>query len=317
MANVADTDILETGVLGNLVGSLRHVISEKYLFATEHKATPLWKKATSAVVALARPTLEQCSRTDIETNVKAMLWTEMVGVMSAIVKVRGLERIQDHQKIYEDQLYDIECFKSLRKELIPKLGGAEVPDHVRLAYVRALFEASIVHEVERAEIPPENVSPLDNIAHIRSGRVRPIPYSAREKMCYECFNELINLASRQDEAIESQNLARAAAPYLILRLAIPIRAYIADQPLRGRRPQPLSELEELLFCFDTVKAVKLHTDAVQTEEVDVTRASKTAHLRFLYPLLVQAVATAGDPWSGAQDVLVPLQAVLQSLVPFS
>lgn len=315
--DVADVDLLETDVLSNVVGSLKHIITEKYLFATEHKAAPLWKKATSTAVTLARPILEQCSRTNIERNVKVALWTELVGVTGAVIKAKGFERILDQQKIYEDQLYDIECFKSLQNELIPKLGGVEVPDQVRLAFVRALFDASLVHPTERDEVPPENMSPLDDILHIRSGRVKPVPFSAREKMCFQCFDELVSLASRHDSTIENQNLARAAVPYLILRLAIPIRAYIADQPLRGRRPQPLSELEELLYCFETIKNLELNPQALPIEDQGSDSMSQKAHLRYLYPLLVQAVSTAGDPWSGAQEVLVPLQAVLQSLGPFS
>jgi hypothetical protein len=134
-------------------------------------------------------------------------------------------------------------------------------------------------------------------------------------MCYECFSELITLSSSNNDSGEATNLAQAAAPLLILRLAIPIRAYIADQPLRGRRPQPLPELEELLFCFETIKNLKLHPSALQQDPLGSDRSGEKAHLHYLYPLLVRAVGTAGDRWSGADEVLTPLQALLQAIVP--
>lgn len=129
-------------------------------------------------------------------------------------------------------------------------------------------------------------------------------------MAYVCWKELISMASQRgdnEHFEEYQTLARAAAPLLILRLAIPIRAYISDQPLRGRRPQPLSELEELLFSFQEIGTLKLQDGAVEEG------SGEKAHLKYLYPLLVQAVSTAGDKWSGAEEVLGPLKDVLANV----
>ena len=136
-------------------------------------------------------------------------------------------------------------------------------------------------------------------------------------MCYECFSQLIALSSKSDSSTESSTLAQATAPFLILRLAIPIRAYIADQYLRGKAPQPLSELEELLYCFEAIKILKLDPDALARDPVAAGRRGENAHLHFLYPLLVKAVGMAGDSWSGADEVLSPLQGVLASIVPVS
>jgi hypothetical protein len=129
-------------------------------------------------------------------------------------------------------------------------------------------------------------------------------------MSYVCFNELIALSSaKPDSTPEDERLARVAAPLLVLRLAIPIRAYIADQPLRGRAPQPLSELQELLFCFAKIEELEVLPGALPG-------GGKKAHLAYLYPLLAKAVKTAGDRWSGAEEVLGPLQETLERLVVF-
>jgi hypothetical protein len=315
LAHISDPEVAETGALLSGVRSLRQLIAEKYNYLTEHKGRPLWRQATLASLELARPVLDLAEHKKTETSTRFSLWAEYVAIAAAIVKANGLETVSDRKKIYEDVLADREAFKTLQPVLIPRLGSPDLPVDIRQAYCRALFDASIVHETKAGEIPDASSSPLSNLLKIRRGRVICPPYSQREKMCYVCFNELIALASKSSSSPEREALAQAAAPLLILRLAIPIRAYIADQPLRGRRPQPLSELEELLFCFEEIKKLELHPRALAADPVADGRTGEKAHLRFLYPLLAKAVATAGDGWSGAAEVLEPLQKVLECIQP--
>lgn len=88
-------------------------------------------------------------------------------------------------------------------------------------------------------------------------------------------------------------LARTAAPYLILRCALTLRAFVADQPLRGRMPQPLSqrrELERVLGCLIELRseseAVAGSNDLAGGERRSEKATAK--HLYSLYPLLVRA-----------------------------
>ena len=316
MDNVNDTDLLESGVVVSVLQNLRHLIEEKYLFRLEYKETPLWRRATSTAVTLCKPILEQCDSARLDKGVKISVSTEFVSIASGIVKAKGLEQIEDENKIYEDQLEDIESFKAIRSVLTPGLGQSDLPDGVRMQYVRALFEASIVHPTERNEVPEPGLSPLQGLGNIRRGRVKKVPFSPREQMCYECFSELIALSSKSDDSAESKRLAQAAAPLTVLRLGIPIRAYIADQPLRGTRPQPLSELEELLFCFEAIGKLDCEPDALPQDPENQGWSGGKRHLRYLYPLLVKAIGTAGDEWSGADEVLTPLKNVLQNLMPW-
>ena len=316
MDNIDDSDLLESGVVVNVLQNLRHLIEEKYLFKLEYKGTPLWRRATSTAVRLCKPILEHCDNPRLDKTIKAAVWTELVGIASGIVKAKGIEQIEDEKKIYEDQVEDIESFKAIRSVLTPGLGQADLPDGVRMQYCRALFDASIVHPTERNEVPAPELPPLQGLGNIRRGRVKKIPFSPREQMCYECLSELIALSSKSDGSAESKRLAQAAAPLTVLRLAIPIRAYIADQPLRGKRPQPLSELEELLFCFEAIGKLDCESDALPQDSDLQGWSGGKAHLRYLYPFLVKAIGTAGDEWSGAHEVLTPLKNVLQGLMPW-
>lgn len=311
-------EILETGALVAGLRSVRHLIASKYSYQTEHKDISLWQKATTTALALAQPVLSLTDDVspDQDTCTRSSLWAEYAQMTAGIVTANDLQAVTNVKAIYEDELFDIESYRALRDVLIPRLGRTDLADDVRTIYCRAIFEASLVHEVEDDELPEPHASPLEDIHKIRRGRARHIPYSQRERMGYVCFSELVSLASNNDkDSEESKKLAKAAGPLLILRLAIPIRAYIADQPLRGRRPQPLSELEELLYCFDRIEKLQLHPQALADDPVARGREGSNAHLHFLYPLLVKAVATAGDPWSGAQKVLQPLQSVLEVITP--
>lgn len=79
-------------------------------------------------------------------------------------------------------------------------------------------------------------------------------------------------------------LARTAAPYLILRCALTLRAFVADQPLRGRMPQPLSQRRELERILKSLIGLHSEPEALGGDGGNCT----TKHLYGLYPLLVRA-----------------------------
>ncbi|EME50376.1 hypothetical protein DOTSEDRAFT_69034 [Dothistroma septosporum NZE10] len=296
---ISGGDIESDDALPQAIQSLRRIIETKYGYRLEHKGMPLWHVATQTAVALAPVVLGDLQDASEE------LWSEYARIASSIVMGKDMHLVEDRLKIQNDMDFDIEQYKILREVITAHLGSAELPDQLRFDYTRALFDASIVHPTEKGEVPPPGQPPLEGIGKVRRGRVKKVPYSYREDMSYVCFKELIALSSNATEG--GAKLAKAAAPLLVLRLAIPIRAYIADQPLRGLNPQPLSELEELVFCFDSIRDLKLAPGALGSD------SSERAHMRYLSPLLIKAVATAGDSWSGTQEVLRPLQETLAAL----
>lgn len=312
LPHIADTELLDSGSLLQAIQSLRKLIESKYTFGLQYKSLPLWHRATTSALTLAKPVLDQAEQGQSDQTTREDLWSEFVGIISGVVRGHDVYLAEDLSNVYEDQLFDIASFNALREVLVPRLGSQDVAPETRKMYTWALFEASLVHQPEVGEIPTASVSPLTNIGRIRRGRVKKVPFSLREDLAYTCWKELIILSRKGDGSVERKNLAQAAAPLLILRLAIPLRAYIADQPLRGRKPQPLSELGELLFSFETIRELELDLNALGADHPGVR-----AHLPLLYPLLVQAVATAGDSWSGSQEVLIPLQKVLGSIIAAS
>ena len=85
--------------------------------------------------------------------------------------------------------------------------------------------------------------------------------------------------------------ARTAAPFLIFRAALPLRSFVADQPLRGLMPQPLSQKRELVHVLRSLVDLRSQPEAIpDTHNVD---CEGRKHLLRLYPLLVGAARVAG------------------------
>lgn len=315
--NISNDEILHSGALRRGVTCLADLIEEKYRFKVEYKGSMLWQRATVAAVALSQPVLAVTEQLEARDETRIFLWKEYVRITCNVVQANGLDSFKSLARIHSDEEGDIDAFGKLRAVLVPRLGDGMLPDEIRDIYSRSLMEASIVHATERGEVPGAERSYLENVERIRRGRVKSIQSSQRERMCYECFSELTALSSQNDASAERRGLARASASPLVLRLAIPIRAYIADQPLRGRMPQPVSELHELLYCFEKINDLKLDPEALQADARAGGLRGGNAYLRFLYPLLAQAVRVAGDKRCGSEEVLEPLQGLLQAIEPWS
>lgn len=310
-----DAELKENDAMLKAIESLQIVISRKYATKQDYTGIMLWRRATAAAVVVARPVLDQTLSPATDKGKSIALWSEFVQISGAIVGANHLHTFTDVRRIYEDQLSDIAAYETLRQIMVPRLGSEDLPDSIRQTFAQSLFEASVIHQLEKSELPVPGIPVLSNIGTIRRGRMN-VSFSQREQMSYVCFKELVALSSAQPNSTpEHERIAQAVAPLLVLRLAIPIKAYIADQPLRGRAPQPLSELEELLFCFEQIVKLRLHPRAL-SDANDVNDAGEKGHLFYLYPLLAKAVKTAGDRWSGAEEVLEPLQETLERLNVF-
>ncbi|KAI5370090.1 Putative protein Mon2, guanine nucleotide exchange factor [Septoria linicola] len=310
LSSISESNDFDPDAIALALRALQQLVEAKYGIKAEHKGTPLWQKAVSSALAIAGPAVEKVARAD--QAIRNDICTALVGIMGGILSSDNLDDVQDAQIIYDDQLFDMEKFHRLRDILVPQLMDAALHDALRQSYACHLFKASIIHLSETSQMMNPSQVQLNGIGEPRNGRVARAQCSRREDLAYICWKELTILASHDEQPYESTRMAQIATPLLIHRLAMPIKAYIADQPLRGKRPQPLSELEELLFSFECIGRLRLPAHALAGEAGSklIKQDSAQVHLQFLYPLLVQAVRTAGDRWSGAEEVLEPLQSLL-------
>ena len=172
---------------------------------------------------------------------------------------------------------------------------------------------------------------LTSLYKQRSGRTVDPPATKRSRMSEVCLDELFSLVELHDDSTATPSiqvqpptpmfpppmthgndaaalignkgsgperphelhvrLAKTVAPYLILRCALSLRAYVADQPLRGRMPQPLSQRKELLRILRSLVDLRSEPDAIP--DAPNVESETRKHLLRLYPLLVSAVHVAG------------------------
>ncbi|KAG7109791.1 Protein MON2 like protein [Verticillium longisporum] len=237
--------------------------------------------------------------------------------------VADTEAAPDKTDILDDEAFDMKSFRKLRELIIPSLGAEVIPDKTRKAYAESLFRTSMIHT------PPPGDSALgadgaglSAMYKPRKGRTSDPAAKARSKMSYVCLEELFSLVATHDEDTPGPSItiqpptprwpppaltlphpapepisslhirtARATAPFLILRAALPLRAFIADQPLRGRMPQPLSQRRELLRLLEALVALQSQPEAIPDSPNVECETRK--HLLRLYPLLVAVVRVAG------------------------
>lgn len=134
--------------------------------------------------------------------------------------------------------------------------------------------------------------------------------AVRTAMSYVAFEELFSLVAAADDTHGSHGagskrasdagdrsamlarMACTAAPFLIVRCALTLRSYAADQPLRGMMPQPLSQRKELLWVLRGLVDLRSESKAIPAPSGAESDTRK--HLLRLYPLLVKALGIGRD-----------------------
>ncbi|KAK3303625.1 uncharacterized protein B0T15DRAFT_402137 [Chaetomium strumarium] len=317
--HASQRDIYETGAFATALAALAKPIVLKYQFKITTKTNSPWKTATEAALAVLDAALPHLHSIELPQATVREIWQIIISIANGIISAGLAAPVTAATDIMDDQQFDIISFGKLRKLIIPTLGAEVIPDETRKAYAEGLFRTSIIHPptpAEAAVIDGNNGADptrLKSLYKKRIGRTIDPPPTMRDLMSAVCLDELFSLVEVQDEEKRTSDaasasepihelhvrLARIAAPYLILRCALTLRSYVADQPLRGRMPQPLSQRKELARILRSLVGLRSEPDAIpDAPNVD---SETRKHLFRLYPLLVSAVQVAGT--AGDQMVL--------------
>ncbi|KAK3984975.1 hypothetical protein QBC44DRAFT_166032 [Cladorrhinum sp. PSN332] len=315
--NSAERDIYETESFATALTALAKPVVLKYQFKIVTRSTYPWREATKCSLAVLEATLPHIRTMDLPRNVIQNIWEIIISIANGIISA-DFDNLPSGANILDDQDFDILSFRKLRDLIIPSLGAEVILDATRKAYAEGLFRTSIIHTPAPAEASViygngtavSDVVGLSSLYKQRHGRtIDPLP-TKRSLMSEVCLDELFALVevhhtpeegadadAETDKGKETAahelyvRLARTAAPYLILRCALSIRAYVADQPLRGRMPQPLSQRKELARILRSLVDLKSEPDAIpDAPNVD---SETRKHLLRLYPLLISAIQVAG------------------------
>lgn len=293
ISHASDEDIYMKGSMAASLAALGKPIGLKYAFPITTKSISPWQQATSSALAILNSVMPIITTPGLKDNQQIKkLWDSIVFIANGITKANCSEA-PETANIKDDQEFDIVSFLSLRELITPALGSPTIPDRIRRMYTESLFTISLIHAPQPSEMPQPNQELLATLYQPRKGRTEDPPPSPRSKMSYVCFDTLISLVSLHDSSEARVKLAQAAAPYLILRAGLSLKGYIADQPLRGRMPQPLSQRKELVYILKALVKLRCEPDAIPDAPGVESEGKK--HLHRLYPLFAKGVrAAAGD-----------------------
>jgi hypothetical protein len=290
LKHVEDTEIYYSGALEAVLDALCIPITLKYDFAPTLSGTKRpsqWILATKVVLSLLKRALPAMDKLSVNEASQKQLWQRVVKIVASIIRADSTTSI-DEKTLRKDEEFDIEKFKELRALIIPSLGRSVVPDEVLQSYVRSVFSGSLLYQV------PGLLDGLEEEWYGKSpqGSTSELVLERRNHMSYVCLNELFKLSAVSDEdSEEPKRLADVAVPFLIRRVEVVLKNYVADQPLRGRMPQPVCQRKEMLYILQGMVDLESKNGAVAAE------------CMFRSPFLFLWFILGGD--TDFRDIIVP------------
>jgi hypothetical protein len=330
-------DVFTNGALATSLEHLSALITQKYKWQGKDREPFLWQKAVTTALNVLEAAVPYIEKQYPGADVKDItnFWQCVVDITHGIVSARGFQTQQlPNARILADEAFDIAALTRLKTLVLPSLGASVIPEAVRRDFACALFHSSFIYPPQRFDLPscPIEQEPLKEFYKLRNGRTFDPPPTLRPRIAYVLMDTFFELATSPDSKDTSAApspqtlLAQSISPYLLLRCAIAIKCYIADQPLRGLMPQPTPARRELLHLL--VHAVQLRSepsaipDPPSIKTVTVTAGANgdsslhhRKHLEWLYPLVAKAIQVAGKERDDGQ-VLEALGKVLHEIGRF-
>jgi hypothetical protein len=288
--HIGQKEILTDGSFLLALRSLAKPIHEKYSWQREGKSPTLWQKATTTVVAIVDPALPILNTHNEAASASKEIWNTLIDLSYDITRAQPSPTDMIPTSLERDEAFDVDLFTQLRDLITLSIGSTSIQDALRRTYTRNLFSISLIHTPLPGELPDLTSAPLEGLYKIRYGQTAELETTWRVDMSYNCLSELFNLVKAHDGTPPRVKLAQAASPYLILRAALPLKTYIADQPIRGRMPMPEAQRRELLFVLKGLE--KLDSEPQAIPDAPGVRSKHRKHLHRLYPLLVKAAKAA-------------------------
>ncbi|KAJ5107870.1 hypothetical protein N7456_004545 [Penicillium angulare] len=324
-------DIFTNGALATTLDRLSLPITQKYTWQGKEREPYLWQKATTVSLNVLQVSVPYIERQYSEKNSTeiARFWQHVVDITSGIVSAHGFQAQQlPNARILSDETFDIDAFTRLKTLILPSLGASAIPSSIRNDFAYALFNSTFIYPPQRLDLPTTAIgkNPLKDFYKIRAGRTFDPPPTLRPRMAYALIDTLFELATSPEPTNASTPcprtlLAQSATPYIILRCGMSLKAFIADQPLRGLMPQPTLARKALLHLLGHMVQLKSEPSAVpeppalKTVSTIANSNDKESlhfrkHLEWLYPLVVKAIQVAGRERDDGK-VLQTLVSVLQ------
>ncbi|KAE8133006.1 hypothetical protein BDV38DRAFT_196523 [Aspergillus pseudotamarii] len=330
-------DIFGNGSLAAVLEHLSNPILQRYEWPGKDREPMLWQKSTTTslnTLQVVIPYVEEQYQKSNQSEI-SRFWKCVVDIVNGLVSARGYRTVPvPREAIFADESFDTASFNRLKTLIIPALGASTIPDAIRQDFARALLGSSFIYLPQRVDLPGKGLEddPLKGLYDVRPGRTFDPPPTSRTKMAYTVIDTLFELASApsKDDSKHASSriaLARSITPYLILRCAVSLKGYIADQPLRGLMPQPTPARKVLLHLLTGMVRLRSEPSAIPSPPMGMNSAvlvketttsseqNYKKHLEWIYPLVVRAVQVAGRERDDG-EVLQALGKVLREVGGF-
>lgn len=286
--HITHKQIYTDGAFNAALTQLVRPMKAKYAWQKEGKSPTIWQKATTTTLAILQAGLPQLQAHGLTGNLLNNIWTAVIDIAHHITRAEHLDPEKPPASLYQDEAFDVRSFTELRDLIATPLNSTSLPDALRRTYTRNLFSISLIHEALQGELPDLS-RPLDDLYKTRLGQTAVLLPTLRTRMSNTCTSELFAVVTVHNDTLHVK-LAQAAAPYLILRAAVPLKTYIADHPLRGRMPAPDSQRKELLHVLSQLEQLESEPQAIP--DAPGVKSKHRKHLHRLYPLIVKATTAA-------------------------
>ncbi|EWC48390.1 hypothetical protein DRE_02159 [Drechslerella stenobrocha 248] len=287
-------DIYNSGAVVELLEALSEPIQLKYEFrvGATTKKEALWVRATRVSLEILSdliPTLDTMA--GVASDIQVRLWEEITGIVCAMVTANCDG--EDVDTVLRDEEFDMASFKLARGLVIPRLGRGFVPRAVVERYLESVFAASLLYKLQDGELDIGFKGPgVQPRRDPLFGCTSDLVLERRARMSYACLDELFELCTDRGDGGEWDSLAEVAVPWMLLRVSVVLRRFAADQPLRGRTPQPRCQRKEITFVMDRFTRLRC---ARFGGEAAVAEGSTKQHLVVMFPFISQAARVAyGD-----------------------
>ena len=319
------SEIYSSSATASALESLARSIELQYNWQRQGKEPSLWRKATESSITIVKTILPAIRPLKLPEAITQSLWNRIIQILSAIHNTTDTTQTTD-SILLPDESFDLTSSATLRDFITPFLSADTLPASIRTSYVASLTRSSIAHNSRFDPLPA--LQPSQPAAHllcklhtVRMGRTYDPPFNPRIRISYACLDELFSLAgvtqstytisehatNGSTRSTNSLLLAKTALPFLIARCALPLKSFIADQPLRGRMPTPTSQRLELLYILKQVRELRCPAEAFEQLEREIADLDEE-------DMGEEGSAARGMPKTGFR-VLDPRRRHLEMIVP--
>ncbi|KAK5073949.1 Endocytosis and vacuole integrity protein [Lithohypha guttulata] len=232
----------------------------KYSRISLNDNDPLWRKGCSLGVecmSTVRRDIESPSFSVADAAHIEALGPAINTLATATLEATNLDTLPSERRpsvehIQQDEQFDISKLWTMHTSTVSVHTHSETPVACQKQYVLLFFHHSLVAKPWYNDLAPAfEESPLANITKIRRGSIRSPALPLRREICYEALKCLFDFVDKrrmtEDCTAKQKNtleIAKIAAPYVLLRVAHTLKTFIADQPLRNlEHPHPALQKE--------------------------------------------------------------------------